>query len=268
MAGDVIQVAGAMLNGFAVVDSTAKGGVTDIGITQAGLNYQVGDLIRARTEDDGFGFTAKVTEVDNEGQILGTKVTNPGYNYQSAPVLYTDRGSSAQLIAKSKVIGAIQGIKMENPFVDFDDAVVTINSETGAGAVLQARQVSRWETRDWVDRKGFLDENSTLIDSDKVQQFSYEIVSPISSKQYEAFVNEYLHPMGYIKTSSYEIISHLGLNITAEDSVIGGEEAILFENILALNFISTHHIDQTVVVLGTSLGEEIITNMNEPILID
>ncbi len=262
--GDVVQVSGAMLNGYATIESTVKGGVDKLDILSPGQGHEVGDSIRARSDDDGFGFSAKVTEVDGSGGVIGHTIVSPGYNYERLPQIYID-GSTSQFKPSSSTIGAIQSIKVENPYVDFENATITISSRTGSGAVLRARAVSRWVTRDWADRKGFLEENSTLIDSDKVQQFSYSIVSSISSKQYESFVDDYLHPVGYVKSSSYEIVSNLGLNIQAGDIVIGNEKSFSYENTLTLNFLSNYELVDTF-SLVTDLGEEIVTDLNESIL--
>lgn len=265
-AGDAIQVTGAALPGYAYIESTKKGGVSALNITAPGTGYVVGDLIKADSIDDGFGFSASVQAIDGSGGITQYKVNNQGYNYETLPDITISEGLvSATVLAQSNSIGAVQTIKMENPFIDFDTPSITIVSEMGSGAVLQARQISRWETKDWADRKGFLEENSTLIDSDKVQQFSYTIVSSVASKQYEAYVNDYLHPVGYIKTSSYEIVSHLALNITAGDLVAGGEEAIIYSSVMSLTFLSESDIFQYETI-GTDDGLELVTNLDEPII--
>lgn len=266
-ANEIIQVTGAKLNGNAFIESTRKGGISDIQIVATGANYSVGDLIMARSDDDGFGFSAEVTQVNDQGGITGYKVINEGYNYATLPNLYAPGTVVATLKATSDDVGAIQTIKMENPFVDFDETTITISSEEGSGATMTAKAVSRWETRDWVDRKGFLAESSTLIDSDRVQQFSYTIVSPISSSLYDSFVKDYLHPVGYIRSSSYEIVSNLGLNITSGTPAIGTETPILYSAVLNLTFLSEYDIFETITIV-TDTGDELATNLFEPILID
>lgn len=266
-AGDAIQVTGAKLNGNAYIESISKGGVTGINIIATGANYEVGDIIVARSDDDGFGFTAQVTTVDGAGGITGYKIVNRGYNYAAIPNLHAESTVLATLEATSDEIGAIQTIRMENPFVDFDLATMEIASSTGQGASLQAKAVSRWETRDWADHKGFLAEASTLIDSDRVQQFSYTIVSPISSKQYDAFVADYLHPVGYIRSSSYEIVSHLQLNIVGGVPTIGVETTIIYPAQLVLTFQSEYETFDIITIV-TDDENEIVTHLNEPILID
>jgi hypothetical protein len=262
-AGDLVQITGAKLNGHAFIESTKKGGVTGLNIDNGGTGYAVGNLITAKSDDDGFGFSAVVSSVSGSA-ITGYMVVNTGYNYETLPRIQST--GNAQLTATSSVIGAINAIKMENPFVDFDPSEVTITiTGTGTGATLNATQVSRWVTREWADRKGFLAENSTLIDSDRVQQFSYTIVSSISSKQYDSFVRDYLHPVGFVRSSSYEIVSNLGLNITAGDAIVGSEEPINYSTTLNLTFASVSDIVPTE-ALATDDGEEIVTNTNEYII--
>jgi hypothetical protein len=65
-----------------------------------------------------------------------------------------------------------------------------------------------------------LEINSTLLDSDRIQQFSYKIVSPVAESLYKDFVKDYLHPVGYIYSSSFAMISSVTLNIDAEDTDI------------------------------------------------
>ncbi|WEM34257.1 baseplate wedge protein [Xanthomonas phage X1] len=266
-AGEVIQITGAKLNGNAFIESTRKGGVSNIQIVSSGANYSVGDLIVARSDDDGFGFSASVTQVDAQGGITGYKVINEGYNYATLPNLYAQSTVPASLKASGGNVGAIQTVKMENPFVDFDTTDISIVSAEGTGGTLTAKAVSRWETREWTDRKGFLAESSTLIDSDRVQQFSYTIVSPISSSLYDSFVADYLHPVGFVRSSSYEIVSNLGLNITSGTPAIGTETPIVYPAVLNLTFVSEYDSFETI-TLVTDTGDEFGTNLFEPILID
>lgn len=260
-ANDKIAVTGPSLQGQVTIDSVTKGGLTGVYISPGATGYQVGDFIKASPDDGGFGFAAYITV---GGANPEYKVYNEGYNYTKIPAL-TSSHPEYKLQGLSTQIGGIQKISVISPYVDFDECVFSITSENGTGAILEARPVTRWSYHNWTDNRGVIGENSTLIDSDKYQQYSYTIVSSIAANNYDSFVSEMLHPAGYVKTSSYEIVSHLDLNLIESDVIVGGTIVLEYESILNLPFVATFEVDTMVMIvtdsdisLTTDLGNELI----------
>jgi hypothetical protein len=132
--GDILHVTGVNYQGYATVKSTTKGGITDLEIIDGGSGHYVGEQILASTTDYGFGFTGQVTAVDSNGMITGVEILNKGYNYETLPIL-----SISGIKAKSDVIGGIQEIEMNQPFVDFDSVTITIDS-SGTGGILTSNK--------------------------------------------------------------------------------------------------------------------------------
>lgn len=243
--GEIIEVSGTNLIGRAVVGSVLKSGIDQVSIANSGSGYSVGDRIGAISEDDGFGFSAYVSGVDGSGGITDVKITSEGYNYGNLPnlTINSSGGTQAHLVAGSSSVGAISAVEILDPFVDFDQAVFSVVTEEGQGAVLESVPVSRWVTRSWSDNRGFLEEASTLIDSDKYQQFSYTLVSSIPASQYDDYVADLLHPVGYVRGSSIEIVSDINLELNASDIDGYSPFQYIYESILGTTFTSEMDIE-------------------------
>jgi len=209
--GDVVTMTGASVQGSYVIGKVAAGGVDGVNILNGGSGYVVGDRISASSSDDGFGFSAHVSSVSS-GAITGVEIINEGYNYTNRPTLLAKGGTGASLEATSSSIGAVKGVRSLQPYIG-EPTSTSIITNTGTGCFLGTMLRSRWTTKAWENRRGFLGENSTLIDSDKYQQYSYTLVSPIPAQEYNDFVSELLHPVGYIRSNSFEIVSEIHLPV-------------------------------------------------------
>lgn len=262
---DSVQVVGASLQGQAVIEGVSKGSITGIKLPSP-PGFEVGDYIRSDSHDGGFGFSAYVDSVDADGRILTYRITNKGYNYANIPELFVP-GKTAKLEGTSTEIGAISKINVTSPFVDFSNVTLSVASPTGTDVQLQPEIVSRWSYNDWTDHRGFIAENSTLIDSDKYQQYSYTIVSSVSANKYNRFVDELLHPAGYIKTSSYEIVSHVNLQLIAGDIEIAESvQVVIPESIYTPTFNSGLDVETMVMIVTNNL-DPIVTNANSHIVV-
>lgn len=218
--GERVLVSGSELPGVASVASVRKGSIDSVEVVYPGTGYSLGEYVRANSVDDGAGFTAVVSEINNDGGIEAVRVIQSGYNYGTLPTLSArETENTAILRAKSSTVGAIQSIRIADPFVGFTAISFFIDTEFGTGATLRPVARSQWVTREWEDRKGFIGENCTLIDSDKYQQFSYTLVSPIPAKEYDQFVDELLHPVGFIRNSEYAIATNDKLNLYSEFAI-------------------------------------------------
>ena len=198
-AGDDIDVEGAGLDGLVRVSSTLAGGVDSITITDGGLGYTVGDKIVAEKSeiDMGFGFFGSVSTVDGSGTITGAVVLNRGKEYKTLPKIRVNSvtGAGADLSVTSTDIGGIKNLQTYQPYVDFDTLTVT-----GGNATFTPTEASTFTANRYKDRRGVLGENAVLIDSDRYQQFSYDLLTAVPKRQHRSVVDDLLHPVGYVRT--------------------------------------------------------------------
>lgn len=203
---DELNVTGAGLEGVIRVTNLKGGKVDSVNITSPGESYAVGDKILAeKLEDDfGFGFYAKVSKIGANGEITEVNVSDFGRGYRVVPPLYikSGTGSHAKLEIVSSSIGAVNRIAILQPYVDFDPTTATV--ELG-NAAFEVGETTIFTTRSYKDRRGVLGENSVLIDSDQYQQFSYDLVTALSSGVHRQIVDELLHPVGYVRTDVLKV---------------------------------------------------------------
>ncbi|ASS33938.1 hypothetical protein FDI24_gp079 [Acidovorax phage ACP17] len=201
---DAVTVTGAGLQGIVRVSSVKGGTVDGVTIASAGTGYAVGDKIIADQVSDGFGFFATVSTVGSAGEITGVNVSNRGRGYKVLPelIVKSTAGTGAALIATTTSIGAVQRLAVLQPYVDFDVNAVTASL---GNASLICKETTVFSSRDYRDRRGVLSENSTLTDSNRFQQFSYDVASAVPSKYHAEIVDELLHPVGYVRTNVLDI---------------------------------------------------------------
>lgn len=141
------------------------------------------------------------------------------------PVLTNPKPCIAELTAHSTEIGQIKTITFTAPYIGFDalnaGAIgVQVISEKGTGATFIVKPITRYSVSAWEDNKGFLEEKCTLLDSDKYQQFSYEIISSIDPARYQDVVSDLLHPVGYIRSAIVEIEDSALMVVNATNSEV------------------------------------------------
>lgn len=143
------------------------------------------------------------------GSIQRISIYNHGYNYDALPTFYITSkfGTGAILTPLSNTIGQIESIEIVDPFVDsFGTPNINVESVSGTGAVLSAIPQSVFlERPSWKSFEGVLGINSTLLDSYYYQQYSYYVYSPVSKKEYDSIVDEWVHPAGFVRFSILDI---------------------------------------------------------------
>lgn len=213
--GDDVIVEGAGLDGLIRVSSILPGGVDSIAIEDGGLGYSVGDKIVAEKSeiDLGFGFFGSVATVDGSGTITSAVVLNRGKEYKVVPKIRVNSatGAGAALTAASTDIGGIKGIQTFQPYVDFDSVTAT-----GGNATFTPDESATFTVNRYKDRRGVLGENSTLIDSDRYQQFSYDLLTAVPKRQHRSVVDDLLHPVGYIRTDVLQFNASQAIDATDE----------------------------------------------------
>lgn len=257
---DRITTMGASLPGRFFIQQLGVGKIDSVTIENGGSGYAVGQLIKTSENVGGGGFSAYITSVGDNGTIENIGVVSQGYNYQFMPSfrVTNTNGTGAVIQGSSTSIGTVKRIGIETPSVDFDDMYVAfdIDSEFGTNVVVEPSFRTIWSTSDWTDNKGFLGENSILIDSDKYQQYSYTIVSSLPVEVYGKYIDEMLHPIGYVKASSFEISSQIKLTLKTVEADITVSREHNFATVLELNFESVSSIE-LVNMIVTSGGTEI-----------
>lgn len=228
--GDEITVTGAGLDGLIQVASVFPGSVESVTIVDPGEGYSVGDIVVANKdeEDLGFGFFGVVQSVDGTGAITGISIKAGGREYKKIPTLRvtSSTGAGARVAASSTSIGGINRVKVFQPYVDFDTVVFS----SGGTATFSAAESATFESRRYRDRRGVLGENSVLIDSDRFQQFSYDLYSPVAKDRQRKVVDDLLHPVGYVRTDVLKFdegTDNEVLDDTSTDVETGVQDVIL-----------------------------------------
>lgn len=249
---DQVRISKAEITSNGYVGKVGAGGITNLTISNPGCSYSIGDLILARktVSTDGSGFSAVVSEIGSSGEIVAYELMNSGYGFTVLPDIIVKRldgstptGCEAVLVPSSSEIGKIISVNLIGANVAVaNDSTVTVTSETGTNAVLALAMESSFSSADWENDRGFLGENSTLIDSDKYQQYSYEIISSVSPSRYISIVDDLLHPVGYVRSAVIEIESSvtIGTPISTEFSV----------STSVVNFVSDNAGDFVVTING------------------
>lgn len=230
---DQVRVSDAQITSNGFVSKIKAGGITSLVITNPGCGYELGDLILARNSLNGSGFSAIVSGIGNAGEITNYSILCEGYGFLDLPEITIKRtateGCEAVLEAQSEDIGQISKISFLGANVDFTDiAVAEVDSDTGIGAVLNLVNDSSFSKSEWNNDRGFIGQNSTLIDSDKYQQYSYEVISSISPSRYLTIVDDLLHPVGYVRSAVIEIESSVILDTPKSASSTSDIKEITF----------------------------------------
>jgi len=217
------------------------------------------------------GQRAKVTQLILSYNLLTNLTAQNGE--RAIAYLKTDH-SRAFILGFTNTIGRLKKVSADQPYLILGTNIPTINvtveSEFGSGATFSFGTQTRFSTKAWTNQAGFLGINATLIDSNKYQQFSYEIETQEDPDLYLDAVDDLLHPVGYLRftVSSREGVADLhlaagpasvatqpiisgqaGLTETARDVVI--ESISEAGNILGQSF--THHLFTIVTQSGDSI---------------
>lgn len=138
------------------------------------------------------------------GPITSVSVFSGGYNFSVIPRIYIDSktGIGAELSVIETDIGAIKSVAISEAFGDFgqiNEVQVNIVSPGHDGAVGVKTSLIFVEPAKFRNSVGFLEQNCILQDSYYFQQFSYEIISGVTEYDHLQFVDELLHPTGFVK---------------------------------------------------------------------
>lgn len=153
------------------------------------------------------------------GSIQNIRIYNTGYNYDRLPVLQviSKMGTGAELLPQSDSIGSISGLTILSPYIDTDPNTITVSiiSQNGTGAVITPiRKTVYKENPEFRTFDGVLGLNSVILDSDYYQQFSYQVQSDISRNEYDAIIDKFIHPVGFIRFALLKSVSAENIKIS------------------------------------------------------
>lgn len=256
--GDEIVVEGATIRGFARVGGTRTGSISDVRIINAGDGYAVGDAITAVQTKRGSGFFAIVSKVDDAGGIQAIKFFGNGYDYDEVPrlVIRSKNGRGGELRAESREIGGIKSVEIIDQYWRFDESVpraVTVSSATGerARVTLDVSGCISKDTATYKNRRGVLEENCIIHDSDFFQHFSYEVNSKVASAKFNDAVDDMLHPVGFKRynvffneTSVSIPTIRLFINVTQQNTLQFNDVVHMQQPYGHALYVSKHYADE------------------------
>lgn len=196
-------------NGYAKILACSGGSVNSVNIIMGGSGYQRNQTIISN-DTQGGGFFAIIDDVDVYGSITSVKIIDKGYGFKTLPLLTINgTGSGAKIEAQSTTIGAIKKIQIMEGFFDVASGSVLIQTKSGNGATftLDYDNCVFKEQGKHLTKTGFLGVASNLHDSLYNQNYSYVLSSGVSNVRYAKVVDEYVHPVGYIRYGVYNLVS-------------------------------------------------------------
>ena len=252
---DIIKISGCVFDGLIKVSDISKGYINNINITNGGIGYKIGDILRTNSDSGGIGFFAIVESIDVLGTILKIKMYNAGYDYIKKPVINikSDFGTGAFLEAMCTGVGGIKSIEYVEPYWKSTGSLSSlIISKNGTSAILEiTNSICKFETKNkYKNNKGFIGTSNSIIhDSNFFQHFSYSLESNKCDKDYSSIVDDLLHPVGFVRYNKTVLATNLNFPMmTVSDSLIKVrfiDNPILFAGMQSNTFNITKEIYST-----------------------
>lgn len=202
--GDNVIVSGGGGEGTkAKISKLKKGSYSQYDIVAPGTNYVIGDIINAiKTKWGGYGFSAKVEDVDGSGGINSIRILSAGHDYdrKGSAKIQSAAGTGATIILNGPAIGSISEVEVEDSGLGYtnpETISITVDSVNGTGATFTPTiQAIYNKNPTFLDQDGFLSNYCRLQDSYYYQQFSYVIKSNIAPNEYVQYLKKISHPAG------------------------------------------------------------------------
>lgn len=142
------------------------------------------------------------------GPIRAIELNCGGYNINKVPTLSVSskKGTGANIQVTKTDIGSIKDILIDEVygFAENKSSVVISCESLGQGAQFIPKFSSVFiGKKDFRTTRGFLGSHCNLLDSHYYQQFSYEIKSSTPKSDYDLFVDDFLHPAGFIRFTNH-----------------------------------------------------------------
>lgn len=259
---ETVNISGCTQTGVGYISAVSSGEIESVDINKKGSGYAVGEKIRAYN-----GFFAEITQVDENGGIEKIKITHGGYKYKEYPELTiaSANGKDAVLTPYGSKVGGVKKITFENPYtLCSENSIIGINSSSGYGFVGNLVVKGYIKNNKWTDKKGMIGINSSIIDSDEYQEFSYRIVSNVPSSKYIYYVDEHTHPYGFVRVPLMLRQFDMNMNISQQESKIAIEKEREVTTDIIINNLpeSMYEGDEVELEISfeTSMQKEIIYN--------
>lgn len=200
---DIVYPDNNSLYGHFRVSKITKSGIDLINIKNKGTGYKVNDKIKTKTKSH---FSAYISDVDVDGQILKIEIDCKGYKFESIPEyeIFSITGSSAELELVSEKIGCVEKFEYVG-FVFSNKNILPIYPQSGTGLIVEFIQVPGVSKSRYLNKKGFLGINSYILNSYDLHSHSYDLHSSVPKNKYETVFNRYVSPSGYVYRSFYKI---------------------------------------------------------------
>jgi hypothetical protein len=230
---DEIVIEECMVKGKILVSNITRGYIYSVSVDDSGTGYAVGDTVSAVTNGrSGMGFFGRVSTVYGPGSpkpggVFIIDVLNQGYEYDKVPelVIHSETGSGAIIHAIGRKIGGIKEITIEEPYWKrtrpSDILHVTINSLNGDGAEIEFDDTLCVfnQNKSHKNKLGVLGYESIIPDNLYFQEYSYEVRSTASPKEFNDLIDEYVHPVGLMRYSILEKDVNINYNFNSLDRV-------------------------------------------------
>lgn len=211
--GDKLIPSANWFDGEFEVASIEKGKIDYITIVEMGEGYKVGETI---TLNQYSHFKAVIAEVDEGGQVLKIRIQNKGYNFTEIPdhIINTEEGEGLVIELHSNSIGRVKSIALTQGSVVLAGGTInyTIETDFGEGLIVKNVAVDSYLDAEYINRKGFLGYNATLLDSYTKHSHSYDIISEVPAVKYNNIVSSYANPSGYVYNKIYSKSNTIKLN--------------------------------------------------------
>lgn len=203
------------------VDRIGTDIIHSIDIVNAGLNYEVGDVIEAY--DNGLknpNFDAYVSEIGLAGNIVKVTIRNAGFGFMNNPTLkiVSKLGQKAELKAHAPNVGSLKLISFYELGAYFDQsAIIKVRSPAITGTSGQAEiylvpdTVSELSGRFYSYTSHTSNVSIKLQDSHIYQKLSYIIKTGVNYADFIDTVKTLIHPAGYNIASKYFILLSIKL---------------------------------------------------------
>lgn len=199
-------------NSHFIVDKVSKGTIDSINIVNGGTGYKVGDKIKTIGLSH---FSASVSKIGLNGNILKITVKNKGYKFPELPQLYvnTVSGVDAVILAESNTIGRVESIRIQNGSLVHDTGNITysIISEHGEGLIVKNVGVTHYKRMEYKNNVTDISPKNMLMDSIDNHSHSYKIISDVPASKYKKVVDKYNNPTGYVYTSIYTKLNKVNI---------------------------------------------------------
>lgn len=180
------------------VDKVGYSGIVSLDITHGGSGYEKDQVITATaTKGQGSGFKAIIEAVDPTGAITKVKITRSGFGFDNEGVVFhvEGKGTGAEFTPTfEKQFRQIKHLSIiRNGLANAPETTKTLDDGTKIHlkAVPLVRVQSFQNPRSLPSSK-----TATIHDSNRYQEYSYELVSSAETKMQEQSIRSLLHIAG------------------------------------------------------------------------